>query len=72
MTSIANKKQSLTKNAKSSSPNVIPHNISPVTNTFAKFYSFHKTSYNLSSLDMRNNNCTCFNMPFVCDICTSK
>ena len=64
----ASKTKSLTKNAKSSSPNIVPNNKSPVTNTFQKFYSFHKSSYNL---DLRNS-CTCFSMPHICDICTSK
>ena len=32
-----------------------------------KYYSFQKSAYTLSE-----NKCTCFNMPFVCEICTTR
>lgn len=32
-----------------------------------KYYSFQKPSFSISE-----NKCTCFNMPFVCEICTTR
>lgn len=37
------------------------------TSNLQKYYSFQKSSYNLSE-----SKCTCFNMPFVCEICTTR
>lgn len=39
----------------------------PSIQKFQKYNSFQKPSY--SYMD---NKCTCFNMPFVCEICTNK
>jgi hypothetical protein len=38
-----------------------------MTPNLQKFYSFQKTPYSFSE-----NKCTCFNMPFVCEICTTR
>lgn len=41
----------------------------PKANTvnLQKYYSFQKPSFTMS-----DNKCTCFNMPFVCEICTTR
>lgn len=46
-------------------PNLLnkPH----LSTNLQKYYSFQKSSYSLSE-----NKCTCFNMPFVCEICTTR
>ena len=46
-------------------PNLLnkPH----LASNLQKYYSFQKSSYSLSE-----NKCTCFNMPFVCEICTTR
>ena len=49
------------KNTPTSRQSIIPN-----TN-FQKYYSFQKSSYNNSEYK-----CTCFNMPFVCEICTTR
>lgn len=36
----------------------------PNSNNFQKFYSFQKSSF--------SDKCNCFNMPIVCEICTSR
>lgn len=37
------------------------------TASLQKYYSFQKSSFNISE-----SKCTCFNMPFVCEICTTR
>lgn len=39
-----------------------------LTSSFQKYYSFQKFSYS----SLADNKCTCFNMPFVCEICTTR
>ena len=81
-----NNNQELSKNANnnksfgnSSSPSVSamnePKNVlnslskqpSFTKTSLQKYYSFQKSAYTLSE-----NKCTCFNMPFVCEICTTR
>lgn len=52
-------------NNQKAAPNIInkPH----LTTNLQKYYSFQKSSYS-----MTENKCTCFNMPFVCEICTTR
>ena len=39
----------------------------PLTTNLQKYYSFQKNSFSLSE-----NKCSCFNMQFVCEICTTR
>ena len=61
------KKMSETKNPAAGPRTNTPKLKSSTPNNFQKFHSFQKSSY--SFID---NKCNCFNMPFVCEICTNK
>lgn len=57
------------KDEKSNTPKLTAnsrHSLMPTSN-LQKYYSFQKSSYNISE-----SKCTCFNMPFVCEICTTR
>ena len=57
------------KDEKSNTPKLAAnsrHSLMPTSN-LQKYYSFQKSSYNISE-----SKCTCFNMPFVCEICTTR
>lgn len=53
------------ENFQKSIPNIV--NKSNISSNLQKYYSFQKSSFT-----MNENKCTCFNMPFVCEICTTR
>jgi len=65
------------KSPPSNTPTVAKNNLNNVPNinsprvkaspNLQKYYSFQKPSYSFS-----DTKCNCFNMPFVCEICTSR
>ncbi len=44
-----------------------PKSRSNATPNLQKYYSFQKPSFNINE-----NKCNCFNMPFVCEVCTTR
>jgi hypothetical protein len=44
-----------------------PKSRSSATPNLQKYYSFQKPSFNINE-----NKCNCFNMPFVCEVCTTR
>ena len=57
-------KAAATPPAKSSNPSAVVNKSS--TPNLQKFFSFQRNSFS------SENKCTCYNMPFVCDICTNR
>ena len=63
----ASPKRLMTGGQLAQSPKVNTPRMKSSTPNLQKYYSFQKPSYSFM-----DNKCTCFNMPFVCEICTTK